>query len=60
MAGKSQIGLNNRGRRGAVRLLLALALVLLGVGAAAPALADDPPGDAAQSADTYEPTGMGP
>ena len=60
MAGKPEIVLNNPGRRGAVRLLLALALVLLGVGAAAPALADDPPGDAAQSADAYEPTGMGP
>ena len=60
MAREPEIGLNNTGRRGAVRLLLALALVLLGVGAAAPALADDPPGDAAQSADAYEPTGMGP
>mgnify|MGYP000970797812 FL=1 len=60
MAREPETGLNNRGRRRAVRLLLALALVLLGVGAAAPALADDPPGDAAQSADAYEPTGMGP
>lgn len=60
MAGKPEIGLNNRGRWRAVRLLLALAVVLLGVGTAAPALADDPPqGDAAQSADTYEPAGMG-
>ena len=35
MAEKPETGLNNRGRRGAVRLLLALALVLLGVGAVA-------------------------